>query len=51
MQEESMARRVPDLGGPASFAGAPRHQASLDVQAEAELVSRARPCRPGGGPP
>jgi len=50
MQEESMARRGPDLG--ASFAGA---QASLDapaaLQAEAELVSRARPCRPGGGPP
>lgn len=54
MQEEPTANRVADLGGRELFAEAPRHQAWLDVQAalaQAELANRARPCRPGGGPP
>ena len=53
MQEEPTANRVPDLGGRASFAEAPRHQAWSDAQAaqaQAALANRARPCRPGGGP-
>jgi hypothetical protein len=56
MQEEPTATRVPDLGGRACFAEAPRHQAWPHVQAalaqaQAELANLARPCRPGGGPP
>ena len=56
MQETPTANRIPDLGGRALFAEAPRHQAWLDVlaaltRAQAELATRARPCRPGGDPP